>query len=265
MRLAVTSDLHLPRTPAGVIEGMVADLAAHAPDAAVLAGDLGESSEDFEPCLALFRKLACCVLVLAGNHDLFPGRAGSRQLWRHVLPETVRQLGFHWLEGEPFVQGGVAVAGTVAWSDYSAADLAVPAAPRDFAREKHSFSPDDRVDWPWSDQEFAALVGQDFLGVLDRLEADAGVKEVVVVTHMPILDGQLLPRPDNPDLGFMKAYFGNLTPGREVLRRGKVTHVVSGHTHKGYEGRLRLPGGRGAEVRVVGRAGGKSGWVPLAL
>ena len=117
MRLAVTSDLHLPRTPAGVIEGMVPDLAAHAPDAAVLAGDLGESSEDSKPCLRLFRKLACPVLVLAGNHDLFPGRAGSRQLWRHVLPETVRQLGFHWLEGEPFVRGGVAVAGTVAWYD----------------------------------------------------------------------------------------------------------------------------------------------------
>jgi 3',5'-cyclic AMP phosphodiesterase CpdA len=78
MRLAVTSDLHLPRTPAGVIEGMVADLEVHAPDALMLAGDLGESSDDFGPCLALFRKLACPVLVLAGNHDLFPGRSGSR-------------------------------------------------------------------------------------------------------------------------------------------------------------------------------------------
>jgi hypothetical protein len=81
----------------------------------VLAGDLGESSADFEPCPALFKKLACPVLVLAGNHDAFPGRAGSRQLWQHVFPDTVQRLGFRWLEGEPFVQGGVAVAGTVAW------------------------------------------------------------------------------------------------------------------------------------------------------
>ena len=76
MRIAVGSDLHLPRTPAEVIEDLVADLEAYAPDVAVLAGDLGESSLDFEPCLALFRKLACPVLVLAGNP--LPGRAGSR-------------------------------------------------------------------------------------------------------------------------------------------------------------------------------------------
>jgi 3',5'-cyclic AMP phosphodiesterase CpdA len=265
MRIAVSSDLHLPRTPAEVIEGLVADLVAYAPDVAVLAGDLGESSQDFEPCLRLFQKLACPVLVLAGNHDVFPGRAGSRQLWTRVLPETVRRLAFHWLEGEPFVRDGVAVAGTVAWYDYSAADPAVPASPQDFAREKRSFSPDDRIDWPWTDPEFAGMVGRHFLAGLDRLEADAAVKQIVVVTHLPILDCQLLPWPDNPDWGFMRAYFGNLTLGREVLRRAKVTHVVSGHTHKGYAERLRLPGGREIDVRVVGRVGGKPGWVPLAV
>jgi 3',5'-cyclic AMP phosphodiesterase CpdA len=265
MRIAVTSDLHLPRTPPEVIEGVAADMTDYDPDAAVLAGDLGESSADFEPCLALFRRLPCPVLVLAGNHDVFPGRAGSRELWRHVLPETVRRLGFQWLEGESLVRGDVAVAGTVAWYDCSAADPAVWASPQEFAREKHRFSPDERIDWAWTDQEFAGVIGQDFLGVLDRLEADAAVKQVVVVTHMPILDCQILPWPDNPDWGFMKAYFGNLTLGREVVRRGKVTHVVSGHTHRGYEGRLDLGGGRGVEVRVVGRAEGRPGLVTLAV
>jgi hypothetical protein len=43
-RTAVTSDPHLPRTPAEVIAGVIADIAAFAPDALVLAGDLGESS-----------------------------------------------------------------------------------------------------------------------------------------------------------------------------------------------------------------------------
>jgi hypothetical protein len=130
MRLAVTSDLHLPRTPAGVIEGMVTDLAAHAPDAAVLAGDLGESSDDFEPCLALFRKLACPALVLAGNHDVFPGGSGSRRLWQPVLPEAVRRLGLRRPEGEPFFDGG----GTVARDDYSAADRAARASRQEPAR-----------------------------------------------------------------------------------------------------------------------------------
>jgi hypothetical protein len=263
MRIAVTSDLHLPKTPAEVIGGVAADVAACGPDAVVLAGDLGESSADFEPCLGLFQHLACPVLVLAGNHDVFPGRAGSRRLWQHALPDTIRRLGFRWLEGEPFVRGGVAVAGTVAWYDYSAADPAVRASPEDFAREKRYFSTDDRIDWPWADPEFAAGVGEDFLGVLDRLEADASVGQVVVVTHVPILACQILPWPDNPDWGFMRAYFGNLTLGREVVRRAKVTHVASGHTHKAYEGRLDVGGGREVEVRVVGRAGGRPGWLPL--
>src|SRR5262249_54739210 len=97
MRIAVLSDLHLPRTPATVIEGVVAEIAAFAPKAVVLGGDLGESSEDFEPCLSLFQMLTCPVLVLAGNHDVFPGRVGSRRLWEEILPQTVRRLGFHWL------------------------------------------------------------------------------------------------------------------------------------------------------------------------
>jgi hypothetical protein len=101
--------------------------------------------------------------------------------------------------------------------------------------------------------------------VLDRLEADAAVRQVVIITHMPILACQVLPWPDNPDWGFMKAYLGNLTLGKEVVRRGKVTHVVSGHTHKGCEGLLDLGGGRAVEVRVVGRAEGTPGWVRLTL
>jgi 3',5'-cyclic AMP phosphodiesterase CpdA len=265
MRIAITSDLHLPKTPAAVIEGLAADMAAYSPDVAVLAGDLGESSTDFEPSLTLFRKLACPVLVLAGNHDVFPGWASSQKLGQHVLPDTVRRLGFHWLEGDPFVHGGITVAGTIAWYDFSAADAAVGASPLDFAREKHYFRPDDRIDWCWTDPEFAGVVGKDFLRVLDRLESDAAVKQVLALTHVPILGCQILPWPANPDWGFMRAYFGNLTLGREVVRRGKVTHVVSGHTHRAFEGRISLEGSREVEVRVVGLAEGLPGWVRLAI
>jgi hypothetical protein len=55
MRIAVTSDMHLPKSPAEVIEGVASEIAVF--DAAVvLAGDLGESSADFEPCLDLFSR-----------------------------------------------------------------------------------------------------------------------------------------------------------------------------------------------------------------
>lgn len=262
MRIAVTSDLHLPKTPTEVIEGVAAEIAAFAPDAVVLAGDLGESSADFEPCLALFQRLACPVLVLAGNHDVFPDRSSSRQLWQHVLPEAVRRLGFHWLEDGPLVRGSVAVAGTIAWYDYSAADPAVGASPRDFAREKRYFSPDNRIDWPWTDQEFAAQIGKDFLGVLDRLEADAAVRQVVVATHMPILDCQILPWPANPDWGFMRAYFGNLTLGKEVVRQGEGdARRQRAHAQglRGTAGTRRRPRGRGACRRAGGWEAGVGG------
>jgi hypothetical protein len=84
------------------------------------------------------------------------------QLWQHGLPETVRRLGFQWPEGEPLVRYGVAVAGTIARYDSPAADLAVQAPRRDFAHNKRYFSPDDRIDWSWTDPEFAALVGKEF-------------------------------------------------------------------------------------------------------
>src|SRR5262249_39528513 len=134
MRVAVLSDLHLPKTPAAVIEGVIAEIAGFAPTAVVLGGDLGEAANDFQPCLHLFSRRTCPLLVVAGNHDVFPDRVGSHSLWEEILPDTVRRLGFHWLEGEPFVHDGVAVAGTIAWYDYSAADPVLQATPQDFAR-----------------------------------------------------------------------------------------------------------------------------------
>src|SRR5206468_1614518 len=107
MRIAVTSDLHLPKTPASAIEELAAEVKAFTPDALVLAGDLGESSADFEPCLSFFRPLTCPVLVLADNHDLFPDGVSTWRLWTQALPETVRRLGFHWLEDNPFIHGEV--------------------------------------------------------------------------------------------------------------------------------------------------------------
>src|SRR4051812_15573302 len=66
-------------------------------------------------------------------------------------------------------------------------------------------------------------------------------------------------------LGLHAAHFSNLTLGQEVLCRGKVTHVLSGHTHQRYNGRLQRADGRAIKIQVVGRAEGKSGWVPLTI
>ena len=42
MKLAITSDLHLPLTPVSAIIDLAAEVAAFGPDALVIAGDAGE-------------------------------------------------------------------------------------------------------------------------------------------------------------------------------------------------------------------------------
>jgi len=95
MKLAITCDLHLPKTPADTIIKLVADIAAENPDAIILAGDIGESSSDTASCVSLFRPIQCPVLVIAGNHDLLPIRttasgAGKKSLRRHAHADPER-------------------------------------------------------------------------------------------------------------------------------------------------------------------------------
>src|SRR5262245_29851828 len=72
VKLAVTSDLYLPVTPIDRLSDVARQMAAFAPDAVVIAGDLGESLGDFTRCLKLFRgQLSCPVWVLPGDHDFW--------------------------------------------------------------------------------------------------------------------------------------------------------------------------------------------------
>ncbi len=266
-KLAVTSDLHLPITSAGVIADLARDMAAFAPTALVVAGDVAESLGDLERCLHLLTgELSCPVLVLPGNHDLWRGEFSSLEKWQEQLPQTVRQAGCIWLEGNVFVHDGVAIAGTVAWYDYSAADPHLQASSQEFAEQKHLFNPDaTEIDWPWTDLEFAALASQSLLAALDRCEADAEVRQSVVVTHVPILECQMCRDFGNLRWAFTNAYFGNLTLGKQVLARKKVTHVISGHTHIARQETMTLDDGRLVAAYVLGSHYRRPAWLGLTL
>jgi hypothetical protein len=71
--------------------------------------------------------------------------------------------------------------------------------------------------------------------------------------------------PDNPDWGFSNAYFGNLTLGRRVLARRKVSHILSGHTHVGRHCPVQRADAPAVEVRVVPSEYEKPAWVGLTL
>ncbi len=266
-KLAVTSDLHLPITPAVVIADLAKEVAGFDPAALVVAGDVAESLEHWPRCLQLLTsRLRCPILVLPGNHDLWRGNGSSLEKWQEKLPQAVRQAGCVWLEGEAFVQQGVAIAGTIAWYDYSAADPHIQAPPQEFADQKHLFNPDaTEIDWPWTDLEFAELVGQALLATLDRCEADAAVGQSVVVTHVPLLECQMCRDSGNPRWAFTNAYFGNLTLGEKVLARKKVSHVISGHTHVGRRQTLTLADGRCLQAHVLDSHYGRPTWLGLVL
>ena len=128
MRIGVISDLHCgdPRrglTAPGVIRRFARGLKKKHLDAIVLAGDAGEPLFRFTEALDIFIDLGVPVAVLPGNHDVWSTREHSSQdLLEHLLPAKTAKRGFTWLETKNLYlrDSGVAIAGSMAWYDYSA-------------------------------------------------------------------------------------------------------------------------------------------------
>jgi predicted phosphohydrolase len=268
VKLAVTSDLHLPITKDEPIVALGREVHTFAPQAFLVAGDVGETLTDFKRGLQLLREqVRCPIWVLAGNHDVWAWPPyDSRQLWLEQVPATVRATGCEWLEGTAFVLDGVAVAGTIAWYDYSAVDASVQASSLEIAQQKFHYSADAlRIDWEWSDPEFADRVSVAFLSQLSHLVSDPSVRRIVVVTHVPIVEEQMHRSPSDPRWAFSNAYFGNLALGHKVLAQRKVSHIVSGHTHIGKRNVVERKEGPAVEVHVVASDYEQPAWLGLSI
>lgn len=266
-KIVVTSDLHLGITSEESLQALARQIAAEQPALTVLAGDLGEPLERFVACLKLFTALPGEVGVLAGNHDVW-ARDGhsSQELWEKYLPEAVRAEGMLWLEERVWRQDGLAVVGSLAWYDYSAADAEAALYPAAFfASSKRKYNNDARyIDWAWSDPELATRLGDALCERLHTLDADAEVRSILVVTHVPLFEAQMCRKPGDAGWGFSNAYFGNLTLGQRVLEARKVRAVVSGHTHigrQGYAARSRFSDMSPVAVSVIASEYGSPGYV----
>ncbi|MDA1087805.1 MAG: metallophosphoesterase [Verrucomicrobia bacterium] len=254
MKVAIFPDLHVGITQESTARLVAEKLRAEAPDVIVLAGDLGEPLPRFEQALDLFADVDCAVAVLAGNHDVWNRFEieTSEELWNGRLPGAVRDRGFVWLEEENIVAHGTAVVGTIGWYDYSAK-------PPEFAhkddevmfRTKKVFNNDGNyIDWPWTDVEFAGMVGASFVQRMEAANADPAVHEIIVVTHVPVFPEQASRQPGNNPRA--AAYFGNWSLGRVIEQYDKVAHVFSGHTHDGVAAVHVTPRGRGIPCTTVG-------------
>ena len=259
-RIAVTADLHFDRqgylTSPEVVDGLAARIHAAKPDAVIIAGDVGHPSDNFASCLAAFRHFMVPVAVLAGNHDVWRDNEGgwsSRELWNRRLASLVEAAGFVWLESTVLRLGDAAVVGSLAWYDYSAAPPTLARPPEYFAGMKRHLSNDATwIDWPWSDVELASALHDGLVQRLEAVEADAGIREVLLVTHVPLFEEQMLRKPGDLRWEISNAYYGNFTIGLAVRRFKKVVRVISGHTHCAQRGVVHRAGGPDLPVSVIG-------------
>ena len=267
MRLIVTADLHYDHANAGsMVEAVVTDINTTGGDVLLLVGDTATSDGDaLERCLSLFN-FAGPKLFIAGNHELWTETGDdSYRLYTTDLPRRVRQLGWHWLESEPFIAPGgqVAFVGSVGWYDYSYAQASLeipqrfyrqkvsPGAARHFDEFRHLLEPGEdippramRVTARWNDGRFVKLHRSDeqFLGELTaRLDRQlhhlAHVKTVVAATHhLPYRE--LLPPSHSAQWDFAKAFLGSDAIGGTLLRHKNVRHAFCGHSHYAAETRI---------------------------
>lgn len=257
MRIVVTADLHFNHPKSRPLAEEIIDrMNAAGGDVLVVVGDTAVADGDsLEQCLARF-KFAGPKLFVAGNHELWTHGNDSYEIFTTTLPKRIRDLGWHWLETEPFVAGDLAIVGSVGWYDYSFASPAL-GIPRRFYAAKVSpgaaerfteFAPlfattDDilpiarEVIARWNDGKFVKLHRGDeaFLQeLLDRLEqqlmALSDKREVIAcVHHLPFRE--LLPPPHSAQWDFVKAYLGSERIGQLLLACPNVKQVFCGHSH----------------------------------
>lgn len=286
MRILITSDLHYRPSQREVYVAFADWVQAQQPDCFIIAGDVGHPVRLFRRALQLFAGLDCPKLLLAGNHDLYRGEHDSRTLWEQALPQAARDEGFVWLEDEVVVlalhdveksdfskeigllansakksgflveagllEGHVAIVGTLAWYDYSARARHLAHDDTALRTMKRLVNHDaDYIDWPWSDIAMARYLTKGFAGRLRDAADNPVVRQILVVTHVPIFEQTVPDYPESEFWSLMRAYAGNFTLGELVRRTPKVTHVVSGHIHRA--GCWTVPGDFGPiDVRLVG-------------
>ena len=261
MRILATADLHYDitrsREPARLIAEEIRGIDA---DALLVLGDVaGRDSGIVLEALRLFDGFKGRKFFVAGNHDIWTAPGGdSLDKLERELPEICRQAGFHDLDMEPAVLGGVGLVGSMGWYDFSyrPAHLGIPlrfyeakiapgAAERLFGFE---YLLADRSDVPeaafgigtrWMDGEHTRLGMSDveFCGRLvvrlkDHLAWVAGRCDRIVVGMHHVPFAELVPYTDKPSWAFASAFLGSDQFGRVLLEEPKVGTLLCGHSHK---------------------------------
>lgn len=256
MRLIVTADLHYnhPRSKQGAID-LIDQMNRSGGDVLLVIGDSAAADgDDLEQCLSKF-SFTGPKLFVAGNHELWTHGPDSYELYHTVLPQRLRDLGWQWIEAEPFQAEGLAIVGSVGWYDYSFAQKALAIPDRFYAQkvspgaaerlpelahlvEGSDISAQSReIVARWNDGKFVKLHRDDAIfleELIARLEAHLAAvhhadRIVAAIHHLPFRE--LLPPSHGSQWDFAKAYLGSEKIGHCLQRFERVTHVLCGHSH----------------------------------
>ena len=260
MRLLITSDLHYNHGKSKLLaEDIIEQMNAAGGDVLLVVGDTATDDGDaFEQCLTRLR-FNGPKLVVAGNHELWTRGPDSYKLLKETWPRRAANIGWRWLQDEPFIAGDVAIVGSVGWYDYSFAQpsLGIPKrfyqhkiSPGAAVRfEEFSFLFEQQDDIPphareivarWndgrhvklhrSDEQFLSELNQQLAEQLQSLQFARQV--IAAIHHLPFR--QLLPPPHSAQWDFAKAYLGAESIGEVLLKLPNLSHVYCGHSHRSH-------------------------------
>ena len=264
MRLIVTADLHYDHAKSRPsADDIISNINHTGCDVLLVVGDAAASAgTGIEECLSRFTHRGPKLFV-PGNHELWTLEADSYELFTRILPRRIESLGWHWLESRPFVDGQIAIVGTLGWYDYSFAqrELGIPTrfyakkispgAASHFSEHAHLLNPSDDISPKamevvarWNDGRFVKLHRPDeqfldeLLGKLrsqlneltDNLHRSTRDIQIVAATHhLPFRE--LLPPSHSAQWDFTKAYLGAEKLGQLLLEFPHITYAFCGHSH----------------------------------
>jgi predicted phosphodiesterase len=257
MRLLITADLHYNHGKGHALaDDLIDQMNSAGGDVLLVVGDTATADGPaLEQCLSRF-KFTGPKLFVAGNHELWTHGPDSYAEFREVFPKRVRDIGWQWLQTEPFVQDELAIVGSIGWYDYSFAEpnLGIPqrfyaakvspGAAEHLGEHKELMSRTDDVPDSarhiiarWNDGKFVKLHRSDeqFMNELlaelkSQLDSLLQIPNVVAaIHHLPF--AQLLPPSHRAQWDFAKAYLGSGRIGELLLKYQNVQTVLCGHSH----------------------------------
>jgi len=267
MKVAVTADIHYGTLTDGEkLSEYITDLNRKGIAYLIIAGDLatrGATHDEFAEALSILQNFSGKVLFVPGNHDIWTRTVDSFTLYKKVIPQLLKEIDFHFLDGNPLVIGDTGFVGSIGWYDYSFREV-----PREFEKYfsnflfkfgkngyikkwsqigndeymgkvcmvsedgvkwKKSVWQDKRyIKWDYNDLEFLDYCLLQLRRDIDKLKDS--VKEIIVITHhLPFFE--FVPDLRDPIWAFNRVYLGSRKIGDLFFQYPKIKLVLFGHSH----------------------------------